>query len=71
MDELNEKGNDHAAGANAIYLWLLSLCVGLAAGVGIGAAIGRMGAGVAIGTGAGVAFGLFLVRRVRPGSKGS
>jgi len=71
MTEQNEKqgGQDARAHAVAIYLWLLSFCVGLAIGAGIGAAINRIGAGVGIGTGIGVAVGLFFVRRVRSGSK--
>jgi hypothetical protein len=73
MDELNRKqgGQDTRAHALANYLWLLSLCVGLAVGAGIGVAIGRIGAGVGVGLGAGVAVGLFLVRRVGSGSKGN
>ena len=65
MTERNEKqdGQDAKAHAVAIYLWLLPLCVGLAIGVGIGAAMDRIGAGVAVG--------LFFVRRVRSGSRSS
>jgi len=55
---------DQESKANtAIYLWVLSLSVGLAVGVAIGAAIESIGAGVGIGVGAGVAVGLFLYRR--------
>ena len=45
------------------YLWVLTLSVGLAVGVGIGAAIDHIGAGVAIGAGIGVAVGFALYRR--------
>ena len=73
MDELSRNGRGQEAGAHtlAIYLWLLSLCVGLAGGAAIGVAIGRIGAGIGIGVGAGVSVGLFLARRATSRSKGS
>ena len=50
-------------GSIAGYLWLFSICIGLAIGAGIGVAMDRIGAGIAIGMAVGVAAGLALRRR--------
>jgi F0F1-type ATP synthase membrane subunit c/vacuolar-type H+-ATPase subunit K len=55
--------NNQEPQAAAVYLWVLSLSVGLAIGAGIGVVIGHIGAGIAVGVGVGVAVGLFLYRR--------
>ena len=61
---MEQKPNDRESKPNiAGYLWVLALSVGLATGVGIGVAIGHIGAGIAIGMGAGVVIGFFLYRR--------
>ena len=49
----------------AIYLWLLSISVGLTIGAGIGAAIDRIGAGIGIGLSVGVTVGLVLLQRFK------
>ena len=58
-----EPNNQETKADEAVYLWVLSLSVGLAIGAGIGVAIGHIGAGIALGVGVGVAVGLFLYRR--------
>lgn len=58
-----EPNNQETKANEAVYLWVLSLSVGLAIGAGIGVVIGHIGAGIAVGVGVGVAVGLFLYRR--------
>ena len=52
-------------GSIAVYLWLLSICIGLAIGAGIGAAINSIGSGIGIGVAVGIAVGLALFRRFK------
>ena len=63
-----ESGGQKPKGSIAVYLWLLSISVGLAIGAGIGAAINRIGAGIAIGMAVGVAVALALYRRFKSDS---
>ena len=63
-----EPNGQKTKGSIAYYLWLLSICVGLAIGAGIGAAIDRIGAGIGIGLAVGVAVGLALYRRFKSDS---
>jgi hypothetical protein len=58
-----EPNNQEPKADVAVYLWVLSLSVGLAIGAGLGVVIGSIGAGIAVGVGAGVTVGLFLYRR--------
>lgn len=63
--------SQESKGSIAIYLWVLSISVGLAIGAGIGAAIDRIGAGIGIGISVGVAVGLALQRRFNSNSGGN
>lgn len=65
-----EPSSQEVRGSIAVYLWLLSISVGLAVGAGIGAAIDSIGAGIGIGAAFGVAVGLALYRRFKSNSKG-
>ena len=66
-----EPSDREVRGSIAVYLWLLSIGVGLAIGAGIGAAMDSIGAGIAIGVAFGVAVGLALYRRFKGNSSGS
>jgi hypothetical protein len=65
-----EPGSQESKGSIAVYLWLLSISVGLAMGAGIGAAMDSIGAGIGIGLAVGVAVGLALYRRFKSNSSG-
>lgn len=60
---MEQTTSDQKPNESIPYVWLLSLCVGLALGAAIGVAIGRIGAGIGIGLGTGVAVGLLLYRQ--------
>ena len=66
-----EPSSQEAGGRMAVYLWVLSISVGLAIGAGIGAAIDSIGAGIGIGVAFGVAVGLALYRRFKSNSSGN
>jgi hypothetical protein len=66
-----EPTRQESKGNLGVYVWLLSICVGLAVGAGLGAAMDSIGAGIGIGLAVGVAVGLFLCRRFGSESSGS